>query len=210
MWFDYLELTLTPQYITSIDFDNQLPFIKEFVVPYLLWFLFVPYGVIYVGIHSKSDFFKIVVFIFGNMVVANIVFTVFPNAQNLRPVINSDDPFSMLVKWIYSVDTPTNVCPSIHVINSIAVNAALQHSDAFSAKRFRKTASSVLTILICLSTVFIKQHSILDVICGIATAALFYIPLYILPVHRLQNKRNMPQSRSPSKGLAEEAQQDES
>lgn len=194
IWFDYLELTINPQYITSIDFDHKIPFIKEFVVPYLLWFLFVPFGVIYVGAHSKGDFVKLIIFLFGSMAIANIMFTVFPNAQNLRPVIRSDDPFSMLVKKIYLVDTPTNVCPSIHVINSIAVNSALQHSDAFSAKKFRKVFSSVLTILICLSTVFIKQHSILDVVIGIVISALFYIPLYILPIHRMQQAGGVDQS----------------
>ena len=164
------------------------------MVPYLLWFLFIPYGVIYVGVHSKRDFYKLFLFLFGAMVAANLAFTLFPNAQNLRPTICSSDPLSMLAKWIYSVDTPTNVCPSIHVVDSIAVNAALQHSAAFSAKRPRKIASSVLTVLICLSTVFMRQHSVFDVICGIVLSAFFYIPLYIIPSRKSQNGRDIVQN----------------
>jgi hypothetical protein len=86
---------------------------------------------------------------------------------------------------VYATDTPTNVCPSVHVINSIAVNAALQHSEDFAReKRNGRLASHILTILICLSTVFIKQHSVMDVGWGIVTGMVFYIPLYVLPAIR--------------------------
>jgi membrane-associated phospholipid phosphatase len=190
MWFLHSELTLTPRYITQIPFDEQIPFIPVFVVPYLLWFAYVPFGLIYIGIHSKKEFYKLFLFLFGGMIVSNAIFTVFPNAQYLRPVIRSNDPFSMLVKFIYASDTPTDVFPSMHVINSIAVNAALQHSRAFSAKKRRKAASHILTILICLSTVFIKQHAVLDVGAGILVSGFFYFPLYLLPVRRIKNRRS--------------------
>ncbi|WP_334137202.1 phosphatase PAP2 family protein [Muricomes intestini] len=187
LWFEYSEQYLTPQYITTIPFDKQIPFVPIFVVPYVLWFAFVPFGVIYVGIHSKEDYCKLFIFLFGGMVIANIIFTVFPNAQDLRPDIGSSDPFSMLVKFIYTVDTPTDVCPSIHVINSIAVNAALQHSQSFSVKQLRKLTAHILTILICLSTMFIKQHAVIDVGIGIIISAVFYISLYILPTHHIKS-----------------------
>lgn len=181
IWFEFLELTIVPQYITDTAIDYKIPFIKEFVVPYLLWFIYVPFGLLYTGIHSRKDFIKLFLFLFGGMLAAYTIFTFFPNAQSLRPTIIQNDPFSILVKFIYIADTPTNVCPSVHVINSIAVNAALQHSDAFSKDRLRKWISLILSLLICLSTVFIKQHSVLDVISGTCIGALFYFLLYILP-----------------------------
>lgn len=181
IWFEYLEVTLTPKYMIRSPLDAQIPFVKEFVVPYLLWFLYVAYGVIYTGFHSKKDFYRLLIFLEGGMSVAYIVYMFFPNALDLRPVITQNDPFSLLVRLVYATDTPTNVCPSVHVINSIAVNAALQHSSAFSSKKYRKAASHILTVLICLSTMFIKQHSVVDVVCGIITASAFYIILYVLP-----------------------------
>ena len=189
IWFQYSELTLAPVYFTQTGLDEKIPFLKAFVVPYLLWFAFVPYGVVYIGLHSKKDFYKLFLFLFGGMAVSNLAFTVFPNAQSLRPPLSSDDPFSLLLKMVYFVDTPTDVCPSMHVINSIAVDAALQHSRAFSAGRFRKAAAHILTVLICLSTVFVKQHAVLDVICGAVVSALLYIPLYLLPARRIGSRR---------------------
>ncbi len=188
IWFEHSELTLSPVYFTQTKLDERIPFIQEFVVPYLLWFIFVPYGVIYVGMNSKKDFYKLFLFLFGGIAVSNLAFIIFPNAQGLRPTISSDDPFSTLVRLIYAVDTPTDVCPSLHVLISIAINAALQHSQTFSESRFRKAAAHTLTILICLSTVFIKQHAVLDVFCAMIVSTFFYIPLYILPARRLKSR----------------------
>ena len=189
LWFQYLEMNLKPQYMTQTMLDVHIPFIREFVIPYVLWFAYVPFGLIYIGLHSKKDFYKLFFALCGGMAVANIIFSIFPNMQGLRPVIHSNDLFSTLIKFIYATDTPTNVCPSLHVIETIAVNAALQHSIAFSKRKYRKIISSIFALLVCLSTVFIKQHAIVDVFCGLIVAVAFYIPLYIVPGLRLQRNQ---------------------
>lgn len=189
IWFQYLEINLQPLYMTQTVLDVHIPFIREFVIPYVLWFAYVPFGLIYLGLHSKRDFYKLFLALCGGMAVANVIFSVFPNAQGLRPAIHSDDPFSMLIRFIYATDTPTDVCPSLHVMNTVAVNAALQHSATFSKKRYRKTLSSVFALLVCLSTVFIKQHAAVDVFSGVIVAAAFCIPLYIVPEHGLRRRK---------------------
>ena len=73
---------------------------------------------------------------------------------------------------IYSVDTPTNVLPSIHVYNSIGAMAAIAHSTSLKKHR------GVLGILIIFSTVFLKQHSITDVIAALAMACMIYPFVY--------------------------------
>lgn len=191
IWFEHSEKYLVPKYMTQIWIDYKIPFIPVFVIPYILWFAFVPFGFIYIGLHSKKDFYKFFILIFGGMTVANIIFNLFPNAQGLRPVITSTDPFSLMVKYIYYMDTPTDVFPSLHIINTLAVNAALQHSQAFSEKKYRKVSAHVFTLLVCLSTVFIKQHSILDIISAFAVSALFYIPLYLIPLVLKHHKRTV-------------------
>lgn len=181
IWFKYLEFTLAPKYMIHSVLDDRIPFVKEFVVPYIIWFAYIAYGVIYTGIHSRKDFYRLYVFLAAGMTIAFIIYMLYPNAQNLRPEISGSDIFSSMVKYVYDTDTPTNVCPSIHVINTIAVNAALHNSEAFGGKKYGKGISSVLAVLICLSTVFIKQHSILDVFCGIAVSIVLYISIYAVP-----------------------------
>lgn len=180
-WFQYLEVTLIPKYYIYSWLDDKIPFVSFFVVPYILWFFYVAFAIVYTGIHSKYDFFRLIIFLGLGMSIAYTLYMIFPNAQNLRPEITQTDVFSRIVKFIYATDTPTNVCPSVHVINTLAVNAALNHSNAFTKIRFSYFINHTLTILIFMSTVFIKQHSVLDIFAGIIVGAVLYLPLYLLP-----------------------------
>lgn len=184
IWFRCLEALIRPKFIMHAALDDRIPFLKGFVVFYVLWFLYVPFGVLYTAAYSKKDFLRLVLFLAGGMAVANVAYMLFPNAQDLRPAVTGSDPLSWVVRLIYATDTPTNVCPSMHVINTIAVDAALRHSEKFSEKKYRCTLSFLFAVLVCLSTVFIKQHSILDVVAGLAVSAVFYVPLYILEPRR--------------------------
>ena len=156
VWFKYLEATLVPRYIIHMALDDRIPFVREFVVPYLLWFPYIGYGLVYTGIHSRQEYYRLFVFLAGGMSAAYIA-------------------------YMFFLPAATNVCPSVHVINSIAVDAALQHCRDFDTKRYRKPASHILTILIILSTVLIKQHSIADVVWGMIVSVPFYILLYAVP-----------------------------
>lgn len=187
VWFEYCEKNIPARYIMHTTIDEKIPFVKEFVVPYIVWYFYQVFGLIYIGLNSKKNFYKLIIFMVGGMAVSYIIFMIFPSGQDLRPVITQDDIFSKTIKYLYFIDTPTNVCPSIHVFNSIAVYSALKNSAAFNAKKWCRNISFITMVSICLSTMFIKQHSVIDFICGIALAALFYIPLYFIPNVKQQN-----------------------
>ena len=74
--------------------------------------------------------------------------------------------------------TPTNCAPSIHVLNSLAVNFAIQKSSIFRERRWIRTGSHILNIAIILSTMFIKQHSIVDVALGLVLGIGVYMLIY--------------------------------
>lgn len=186
IWFKILEATIVPKYMIHSPLDEWIPMVPIFVIPYLLWFPYIAFGIIYTGMYSKRDFYRLLFFLIGGMSVAYTIYMIFPNGQGLRPVITGKDPFSFLVKFLYATDTPTNVCPSVHVINSIAVHSALSHSKEFKKIKYGKLASGILILLICMSTVMIKQHSIVDVAVGIVTGGLFNILLY----HVLELKKD--------------------
>ena len=96
-----------------------------------------------------------------------------PNVLHLRPTeFPRDNIFTDLVRWLYRTDTPTNVLPSIHVFNSLAIHMSLTNCEALRNRKGIRRASLVLTVLIILSTMFLKQHSVIDVCLG-ATLALF-------------------------------------
>ncbi len=158
--------------------DDMIPFSKYFVIPYFLWFAYMTATIIFFFFYDKMELIKYAVFLITGMSVCIIIYAVFPSYQTLRPVITDDDIFSKMVCFIYSVDSPSDVCPSIHVLNSIAAHTAVLKSRFFRSKPVLKTISLILMILICLSTVFLKQHSVIDGLCAIILAALLYIPIY--------------------------------
>ena len=99
---------------------------------------------------------------------------VFPNGQDLRPaVFPRENVFTMLVARIYASDTNTNVLPSMHVIGSVAACIGAWYSRAL--RRWFPLVL-VVAVLIILSTVFVKQHSILDIFAGL----LVCLPLWWL------------------------------
>lgn len=181
IWFGYLKKTIVPKYIMYCALDSYIPFIKEFIVAYYAWFLYMGFGFIYLGLVSKKDFYRLFAFLVSNMVIAYILFMIFPNGQFARPIITQNDIFSRMVKFIYSVDATNNVCPSLHVANAIGVHLALVNCDKLNSRYYLKRTSLVLTVLISLSTVFVKQHSVLDVLAGIALALIVYLCIYQAP-----------------------------
>ncbi len=118
-------------------------------------------------------------FLIIGMTVYIIICYIFPNGlYDFRPAeLRDDNIINKLVAWLYQTDTSTNVFPSIHVYNSIGVHVAINKSDKIKS-RFIKNASFVLCVLICLSTIFLKQHSIIDVVGGCVMGRIVYILIY--------------------------------
>lgn len=186
--FALLEKYIVPQYWISCKLDQWIPFVPAFVVPYVLWFPLIAVVLILLCFSDRGDFIRTLMLLYVGMLTAMTLYLMFPHGQPLRPIITENDVFSRMVRYsIYANDTNTNCCPSIHVLNQMAIHIGLCKSKLFRSRKGWKTASLVATILICASTCFIKQHSVLDVIA----ALLLEIPLYWL-VFRADWGRIMP------------------
>ena len=171
---DYVEF-----YPMHMRLDDFIPFCEYFIVPYLLWFVFIASVVLYFFFTNTKDFYKCCALLFSGMTICLIIYTIFPNEQNLRPdTFANSNIFTRLVQFIYQTDTSTNVCPSIHVFNSIGVFMAIAENKKLRKNKWILAGSGILTVLICLSTVFLKQHSCVDGFCGIGLAVIIYTIVY--------------------------------
>ncbi|MCM1256562.1 MAG: phosphatase PAP2 family protein [Roseburia sp.] len=179
-WFNYLEKHVTTRFhVIHTALDDKIPFLEFFVVPYFLWFFYVAFAVLYFLLKNKEEYFKLCTFLFVGMTVFLVISTIYPNGHYLRPAtFERNNIFTALVAYLYKIDTPTNLFPSIHVYNSIGVNIALWHCDDFKKNKPIRIGSAVMMISIVLSTMFLKQHSVFDVITGIAFAACMYTLVY--------------------------------
>ena len=114
---------------------------------------------------------------FSGMALCLLLYLIFPNGVDLRPQsIESSNLAATFVRMIWSADTSTNVCPSTHVARTFAIFLAVQRSRIWKHRKLVVGICGVLTVMICLSTLFLKQHSVIDVVCGIAlSTALHFV-----------------------------------
>lgn len=165
-------------YAVSCWIDSQIPFCEFFLPAYLFWFVFLVGMHIYALLFDVEAFKRLMRFIIITYTAAMLVYVIFPNCQELRPnSFERDNIFTRFMSAFYRFDTNTNVCPSLHVIGSFAVLFCAWHSELFSTPKWRAAFLSA-AIIISMSTVFLKQHSILDVLAAIPICALGYIVVY--------------------------------
>ena len=179
IFFKLVELRTADNYHNMHHFlDDKIPFNEFFAIPYFLWFFYIGYVLVKLSIKAKSDFIKAFTYIFGGMTIGLVIFLIYPTAQGLRPeIMPRDNVFTELVHFLHRIDTPTNVCPSLHVYDSVgACIAVMLAKDCFNY--VEKYAAVFLTISISLSTLFIKQHSVIDVFGGLVMSAVMYFVVY--------------------------------
>ena len=127
--------------------------------------------------YDVNSFKKFMNFLIISQVIATIIFIVFPTRQDLRPdEFLRDNIFVDMVKNIYVADTNTNVCPSMHVVYSIAIISIWLKQK--NANIYWRWFVVVFSIIICLSTVFLKQHSVIDIYVAVALCVLVEIMVY--------------------------------
>ncbi len=197
-WFGYLENTVTTHFhVIHMDLDDSIPFISIFCIPYFLWFGYVAIAFCYTYLHDKQEYLRSCAFLFTGMTIFLIVSTVYPNGHYMRnSVVLGDGIFDQIVGWLWSTDTATNLFPSIHVFNSIGAHIALTRSENLRDNKLVKYGSFTLMCSIILATVFIKQHSVFDVMTALLMALVLYPIAYgKAPENAIERFRNYMQNK---------------
>lgn len=183
LFFVLFELSESGWFVTSYHtveffFDRYIPFCSIFVVPYVAWFVFVGGMAAYTYFFEKREFLRYMSFVAITYSVGLITFFAFPSIQHLRPTVFTNPGFfDRLVIGIYASDTNTGVFPSLHVVGQFAVLFASWHCKRLQTAAWR-VFFTVSSVLVCASTVFIKQHSLLDVLAGLCLCLIVYPLIY--------------------------------
>ena len=159
-WFMYLEKHITADseyHVIHSVLDDKIPFVEYFIVPYLLWFVFIAAVFLYFFFTDVEGFYKLAKLSFIGMTIFLLISTVFPNGLTLRPVVfPRDNIFTDMVRMLYLADTPTNVFPSLHVFNSLAACIAIAQSEQLKKHPVISNGAYILAGLIILATMFLK------------------------------------------------------
>lgn len=173
--FNYLENVIAlPTVRVHCTLDELIPFCKYAILPYLAWFIWIPFTLFYLLRSApREDFWRLCLPLFSGMTIALLCYGLVPTSLALRPaVVPGSDLFARAVRLLYRIDTATNVCPSIHVFNSVTLCLAYFRSECFAQphRRWMRPAAAVLCGAIVASTVLLKQHSCIDVAFGVLLA----------------------------------------
>lgn len=149
--------------------DEKIPFLAPFVIFYVLAYVQWVLNYILIGKDSQKLCYE---FVFGDIlskVICLFFFILFPTTLN-RPEIAGTDIFSQLVRFIYSVDAPVNLFPSIHCLESwCCIRAAFKiNLKTENRTHWYRVATIFMSLGVFASTLFIKQHVIADIFGGIA------------------------------------------
>ncbi|MDD6189417.1 MAG: hypothetical protein PUB32_07575 [Clostridiales bacterium] len=165
-------------WVSYIPLDDRIPFCEFFVLPYVLWYPFLFGTGLFLMLKDHDGFKNYMRFIGIAFGLALLFCAIFPNGQDLRPEeFPRDNIFTWLIGLLYTADDNQNVLPSMHVLGSCAAASALCLSPKVKSRAV-KLGAVLLAVLISVSTVFVKQHSALDIITAIPPAAVIFLVIY--------------------------------
>lgn len=144
--------------------DQAIPLVPAFVISYL--FLFFPWVaglLLWTAARNARAFLRLVLAFLVALFIAYVAYLFFQTAV-ARPEVIVHDPFTRMLKWIYSTDHRYNAFPSSHTMLTTIMFLA-------TARLIRpgwKVLFGIVAVSIIASTLLIKQHYIADVLAGLA------------------------------------------
>ena len=186
-WILYLILYVVVEHAVTTDYwvsylplDDKIPFCEYFIIPYCMWHPLLFLMTVYLAFYDVETFRKYMWFVLAGLVSAIVVCWIFPNGQDLRPaVMEQHNFFTWMVQYTYSLDTNTNVFPSVHVLGVMAALFAIWHTPGMKKWTWR-VFSALYGALIIASTLFVKQHAFIDVVAALVVGAIAYVIIYVI------------------------------
>ena len=171
--FIYTILNENPRRASQIPLpiDQEIPFVTAFVVPYIIWYAFILGYLVYFCFKDTDVYIKTLLTIVIGELICFVIYFFFQTTVP-RPTIEGNGFFVMLVKYIYAHDQPVNCFPSIHVLTTYAIMLASFHIK--NKHKWNTYFIHTMGSLIILSTLFIKQHVVLDMVASMFLVAFIY------------------------------------
>lgn len=162
-WYHY-------DFTTSLD--RLIPVIPSFVVIYLGCYLFWGINYILIAKQGKEHFYRFQVADLLSRLICLIFFLLLPTT-NTRPELLGNSIYEQLLSFVWSIDPPVNLFPSIHCLVSWFCYIGIRGQKA--VPKWYQRFSCIFAICVFLSTQFTKQHYMIDIVGGVAIAELTYL-----------------------------------
>lgn len=168
--------------VTAID--DKIPFVEFFIIPYMCWYVFIIGTMIYLCINDRKTYYKTLLCINLGLIICYIVYFVFQTTVP-RPPVTGNDIASKITAYVYSTDGPYNCFPSIHVLTSYLMVRAIVASKSRNIKNISIVV--ICSVVIILSTLFVKQHVIADILSGMLLGDILFDIVMRIKEEKIKN-----------------------
>lgn len=178
-WAVYFALYFLTEHLIPVEkchvihcfLDDIIPFNEFFLIFYAGWYVLVFGSLLYYFLYDVPRFRQLDLYIFITQMAAMACYILYPSRQDLRPeVFPRENFFTWVMGLIYTFDTNTGVCPSLHVAYSLAI-VSVMAKDEHLGRGF-KVFVTLFSVMVCLSTAFVKQHSVVDIFAALPVVVL--------------------------------------
>ncbi|WP_059170620.1 phosphatase PAP2 family protein [Bacillus sp. FJAT-27445] len=167
--------------------DGLIPFLPIFIIPYIFWYIYVFMYLVYFCFKDTKVYLKTLILIVVGEVICFLIYFFFQTVVP-RPQLQGDGLLIQMVGFIYANDQPYNCFPSIHVLTTFAVMLGSRHIR--NKHPLNTMFIHIAGSLIIISTLFVKQHVVPDMIASMFLVSFLYgilFELYSVPVTEKQN-----------------------
>jgi membrane-associated phospholipid phosphatase len=165
--------------------DKAIPFIPVFIIPYILWYAYLFCYLVYFCFKDTKIYIKTLILIVIAELICFVIYFFFQTTVP-RPTVEGNNLLIYLVQWIYANDRPVNCFPSIHVLTTFAI--MLASLNIKNKHVLNNLTIHILGTLIIISTLFVKQHVILDMIGSMFLVTFLYGITFELLSFRVSRK----------------------
>jgi membrane-associated phospholipid phosphatase len=157
-----------PLHAPAIALDHAVSLQPEWIGVYMSHYVFVLLPVFVVG--DREFFRRVMRAYLMAFIIGYIGFLVYPTVSPRPVAVPGDGLAAWCLRLNYSLDTPYNCFPSLHV--AVSVLAALA---CYRVHARLGMAAGVWAALIGVSTLYTKQHYAIDVIAGALLGYVAYV-----------------------------------
>ena len=159
-WGTRLLLVGREMHSIALPLDHRIPLRPGWVVVYFLSFPFWAVNALWILHQERAHAYRAASTYVLSLLVCAAFFLIWPCTLQ-RPEIRGEGFFEAWMRFLYRVDSPTNIFPSLHVLMSYYC-----WRFTLGCKRipnWYKIFSLVFTVLVCFCILYVKQHLFLDI-----------------------------------------------
>ena len=149
--------------------DELVPFMPAFIIIYFGCYIFWVVNYLMVAFYEDENKYRFYTADFYARLICLAFFVFFPTT-NTRPELTGNGIFIREMRFLYTVDKPVNLFPSIHCMASWFCCIGLRKCKEIP--EWYKLMSVLIAISVFISTLATRQHVLWDVAGGIGVAEL--------------------------------------